>query len=139
MFVRLTVFLRAQDYDKVTDPSLLRFLVDLRGADATQKQLRDDLITLLIAGHETTGSMLTWATWLLAQHPEAQKKMQKEIDDVLQGRPPSFDDMKKLEQVEWLHSPNSFSPLPSTSTVPESAPSLIPGGMPPSFHVSDAA
>jgi carotene epsilon-monooxygenase len=41
-------------------------------AEASAKQLRDDLITLLIAGHETTGSMLTWATWLLAQHPEAQ-------------------------------------------------------------------
>ncbi len=49
-----------------------RFLVDVRGGDATQKQLRDDLITLLIAGYETTGSMLTWATWLLAQYPEAQ-------------------------------------------------------------------
>ncbi len=52
--------------------STCRFLVDVRGGDATQKQLRDDLITLLIAGHETTGSMLTWATWLLAQYPEAQ-------------------------------------------------------------------
>ena len=48
------------------DPSLLRFLVDVRGAEASAKQLRDDLITLLIAGHETTGSMLTWATWLLS-------------------------------------------------------------------------
>ena len=41
--------------------------MDVRGAEASAKQLRDDLITLLIAGHETTGSMLTWATWLLAQ------------------------------------------------------------------------
>ncbi len=45
-------------------------------AEASAKQLRDDLITLLIAGHETTGSMLTWATWLLAQHPEAQVCLQ---------------------------------------------------------------
>lgn len=43
--------------------------------------------------------MLTWATWLLAQHPEAQAKMQKEIDTILQGRDPTFEDMKKLEQV----------------------------------------
>jgi len=91
-----------KDYDNVNDPSLLRFLVDMRGADATQKQLRDDLITLLIAGHETTGSMLTWATWLLAQHPEAQAKMQREIDEVLQGRDPSFEDMKKLEAVRMV-------------------------------------
>ncbi|EKX39181.1 cytochrome P450 [Guillardia theta CCMP2712] len=91
-----------KDYDNVNDPSLLRFLVDLRGADATQKQLRDDLITLLIAGHETTGSMLTWATWLLSQHPEAQAKMQKEIDDVLGGRSPTYEDMPRLEQVRLV-------------------------------------
>mmetsp|Transcript_37047 Transcript_37047/g.74984 ORF Transcript_37047/g.74984 Transcript_37047/m.74984 type:complete len:312 (-) Transcript_37047:180-1115(-) len=94
--------LLAKDYDKVNDPSLLRFLVDVRGGDATQKQLRDDLITLLIAGHETTGSMLTWATWLLAQYPEAQAKMQREIDEVLQGRDPTYDDMPRLEQVRWV-------------------------------------
>jgi hypothetical protein len=88
-----------KDYSKIKDPSLLRFLVDVRGADATQKQLRDDLITLLIAGHETTGSMLTWATWLLSQYPEAQAKMQEEIDRVLGDRIPTYDDMQALEQV----------------------------------------
>jgi len=92
----------AKDYANVKDPSLLRFLVDVRGGDATQKQLRDDLITLLIAGHETTGSMLTWATWLLSQYPEAQAKMQEEIDRVLQGRAPTYDDMSSLEQVRFV-------------------------------------
>ncbi len=41
------------------DPSLLRFLVDMRGEDAEDKQLRDDLMTMLIAGHETTAAVLT--------------------------------------------------------------------------------
>ena len=91
-----------KDYDNVMDPSLLRFLVDVRGAEASAKQLRDDLITLLIAGHETTGSMLTWATWLLAQHPEAQAKMQKEIDQVLGDRIPTYEDMRKLEQCRLV-------------------------------------
>jgi len=91
-----------KDYDNVNDPSLLRFLVDCRGADATAKQLRDDLITLLIAGHETTGSMLTWATWLLAQHPEAQAKLQREIDAVLGDRLPTFEDVRALEQVRLV-------------------------------------
>ncbi len=45
---------------QVKDPSLLRFMVDLRGADPTDKQLRDDLMTMLIAGHETTAAVLTW-------------------------------------------------------------------------------
>jgi cytochrome P450 family 97 subfamily B polypeptide 3 len=42
--------LQARDYTQVTDPSLLRFLVDVRGADPDDKQLRDDLMTMLIAG-----------------------------------------------------------------------------------------
>jgi cytochrome P450 family 97 subfamily B polypeptide 3 len=44
----------------VRDPSLLRFLVDIRDADPSDKQLRDDLMTMLIAGHETTAAVLTW-------------------------------------------------------------------------------
>lgn len=45
---------------QVRDPSLLRFLVDIRDADPSDKQLRDDLMTMLIAGHETTAAVLTW-------------------------------------------------------------------------------
>ena len=52
--------LQNRDYSKVNDPSLLRFLVDIRGADVTDLQLRDDLMTMLIAGHETTAAVLTW-------------------------------------------------------------------------------
>ena len=49
--------MQARDYSSAKDPSLLRFLVDLRGEDATAKQLRDDLMTMLIAGHETTAQV----------------------------------------------------------------------------------
>jgi hypothetical protein len=55
---------------QVKDPSLLRFLVDLRGEDATGKQLRDDLMTFLIAGHETTAAVLTWCIFCLMQNPK---------------------------------------------------------------------
>ena len=51
----------------MTDPSLLRFLVDARGEDVSNKQLRDDLMTMLIAGHETTAAVLTWTTFCLMQ------------------------------------------------------------------------
>ena len=53
--------LEKRNYENVEDPSLLRFLVDMRGADIDNKQLRDDLMTMLIAGHETTAAVLTWA------------------------------------------------------------------------------
>ena len=62
---------------KVGDASLLRFLVDLRGEDSSNKQLRDDLMTMLIAGHETTAAVLTWALFEVAQNPELCKKLQQ--------------------------------------------------------------
>lgn len=58
------------------DASLLRFLVDLRGEDSTTKQLRDDLMTMLIAGHETTAAVLTWALYELTQNPTLLGKVQ---------------------------------------------------------------
>jgi cytochrome P450 len=59
----------------MANPSLLRFLVDMRGEDTTTTQLRDDLITMLIAGHETTASALTWALFELVQRPELLKEV----------------------------------------------------------------
>ncbi len=68
---------------QVKDPSLLRFMVDLRGADLSDKQLRDDLMTMLIAGHETTAAVLTWALFLLMQDEEVQEKAVAEVQAVL--------------------------------------------------------
>lgn len=64
-------------HTQVGDASLLRFLVDLRGEDSSNKQLRDDLMTMLIAGHETTAAVLTWALFEVAQNPELCKKLQQ--------------------------------------------------------------
>ena len=65
---------------QVQDPSLLRFLVDLRDADLSDRQLRDDLMTMLIAGHETTAAVLTWALHCLVQHPQELAAIRAEID-----------------------------------------------------------
>ena len=62
---------------------MLRFMVDLRGADLSDKQLRDDLMTMLIAGHETTAAVLTWALFCLLQNPEAEQKVLTELQDAL--------------------------------------------------------
>ncbi|KAI8526712.1 hypothetical protein RHMOL_Rhmol12G0016900 [Rhododendron molle] len=94
--------LQQRDYSNLKDASLLRFLVDMRGADVDDCQLRDDLMTMLIAGHETTAAVLTWAVFLLAQNPSKMKKAQAEIDTVLgQGRP-TFDSLKKLEFIRLI-------------------------------------
>ncbi|KAL6137122.1 hypothetical protein ACLB2K_062417 [Fragaria x ananassa] len=72
--------LQQRDYANLKDASLLHFLVDMRGSDVDDRQLRDDLMTMLIAGHETTAAVLTWAIFFLAQNPSKMKKAQTEID-----------------------------------------------------------
>lgn len=94
--------LQARDYDNVKDPSMLRFLIDLRGEEVDNKQMRDDLITLLIAGHETTAAVLTWATYALIHHPEQLKKVQAEIDEKVGDRVPTIEDIKGMRQVQNL-------------------------------------
>jgi cytochrome P450 len=74
--------LESRDYSTMENASLLRFLVDMRGEDTTSKQLRDDLMTMLIAGHETTAAVLTWAMFELSQQPDLYAKVRKEIDEV---------------------------------------------------------
>ena len=88
--------LESRDYANVKDPSLLRFLVDMRGADIDNKQLRDDLMTMLIAGHETTAAVLTWALFELKRNPEEMKKVRDEIDEVIGDRMPNYEDIKKV-------------------------------------------
>jgi len=94
--------LENRDYSKMDNPSLLRFLVDMRGEDTSSKQLRDDLMTMLIAGHETTAAVLTWALFELSQQPELMEKISKEIDEVLGGRAPTFDDIPKLQMIRLV-------------------------------------
>ncbi|KAL0380938.1 UNVERIFIED_CONTAM: cytochrome [Sesamum angustifolium] len=94
--------LQQRDYLNIKDASLLRFLVDMRGVDADDRQLRDDLMTMLIAGHETTAAVLTWAIFLLAQHPAKMKKAQAEIDVVLGKERTTFEAIKKLEYLRLI-------------------------------------
>lgn len=55
-----------EEYVNEEDPSILRFLL-AAGDEVSSKQLRDDLMTMLIAGHETSAAVLTWTTYLLSQ------------------------------------------------------------------------
>ena len=70
------------EYVNAKDPCLLRFLLASR-VEVTAAQLRDDLLSMLVAGHETTASVLTWTLKLLVDHPEALRKAQHEADTVL--------------------------------------------------------
>ena len=94
--------LQQRDYSSLKDASLLRFLVDMRGADVDDRQLRDDLMTMLIAGHETTAAVLTWSIFLLAQNPTKMRKAQAEIDSVLIDGVITAEKLKKLEYIRLI-------------------------------------
>ena len=63
-----------EDYINEADPSVLRFLIASRD-EVSSRQLRDDLLSMLVAGHETTGSVLTWTLYLLEQNPSTMAKV----------------------------------------------------------------
>ncbi|KAI9122036.1 hypothetical protein K1719_006725 [Acacia pycnantha] len=86
----------SDEYVNDTDPSILRFLLASR-EEVSSLQLRDDLLSLLVAGHETTGSVLTWTLYLLSKDSSSLAKAQEEVDRVLQGRRPAYEDIKDLK------------------------------------------
>src|SRR5216684_3845566 len=82
---------------------LLTLLLTARDDDGnsmSDQQLRDEVITLLLAGHETTALNLSWSWYLLAQHPEVEEKLHAELDAVLGGRPPCAADLPKLQYTD---------------------------------------
>ncbi|GIL60700.1 hypothetical protein Vafri_15234, partial [Volvox africanus] len=88
-----------QDYMNESDPSVLRFLIAAR-EETDSTQLRDDLLSMLVAGHETTGSALTWTLYLLVQNPDKMAKAMAEVDAVLGPRlAPTLADYSQLRYV----------------------------------------
>jgi len=67
------------------------------GTGMPDEQIRDEMVTLFIAGHETTANVLTWTWGLLAQHPEVMERLCDEVDTTLNGRIPTAEDMPNLE------------------------------------------
>jgi cytochrome P450 len=94
--------LEKRNYAEVKDPSLLRFMVDMRGANMDNKQLRDDLMTMLIAGHETTAAVLTWALFELMRNPDCMAKAREEVDRVIGDREPTMEDIKQMKYIRLV-------------------------------------
>ena len=79
---------------------LLGMLMEARDEDSgeamTDQQLRDEVVTIFVAGHETTAVLLTWLTYLLSQHPEIEGRLALEESQALNGRLPTFNDLTGL-------------------------------------------
>lgn len=72
------------------------------GTGMSDEQLRDEAMTLFLAGHETTSNALSWTWMLLAQHPNVEARLHAELDDVLAGRAPTADDVPRLRYTEMV-------------------------------------
>ena len=88
--------------------SMLMRARDDEGRPMSGKQLRDEAVTLFLAGHETTALALSWAWWLLAQSPDAEARLHAELDDVLGSGPGAG------RRTRWR-------PCPATCTCPSGA------------------
>jgi cytochrome P450 len=72
------------------------------GESMSDKQIRDETMTLFLAGHETTAIALSWALYLLSKNPAVLRKLEREVDDALGTRTPGFDDLKHLEYTRMV-------------------------------------
>ncbi|MGH8723040.1 MAG: cytochrome P450, partial [Burkholderiales bacterium] len=77
-------------------------LLDALLQELDGRALRDDVITFLLAGHETTANALVWTFWLLGQHPEVAARLRSEIDAALGRQPPTLDDLPRLAYVRMV-------------------------------------
>jgi len=88
----LSMLLMARDFEE-TDAST--------GSRMTNSQVRDEAMTLFLAGHETTANALTWTWYLLSQNPAVEEKLHKEIEEVI-GHEAAFDSVPKLTYTEMV-------------------------------------
>lgn len=95
--------------------SMLLTATDEDGEEMSGKLLRDELMTFLFAGHETTATALTFTWFLLAQHPEVERRLVDELDDVLAADHATFEDLPELEYTEQVlrEAMRLYPPVPS--------------------------
>lgn len=90
----------------VVTNDLLSKLMEIRdeadGSCMSDKQIRDEVATLILAGHETTTNALSWTWMLLSQHLEVQAKLRTELQVVLDGRSPTVEDIPRLQYTEMV-------------------------------------
>jgi cytochrome P450 len=72
------------------------------GTGMSDLQLRDEALTIFLAGHETTANALTWTWYLLSQNPKVEARLHAEVDSALGGRLPSFDDLQRLQYTRMV-------------------------------------
>jgi cytochrome P450 len=93
---------RASSHDQGDLLSMLLRARDNDGSGMDDQQLRDEALTLFLAGHETTAVVLSWTWWLLAQHPEVEAGLHAELSSILGGRNPTLEDLPNLRYTDRI-------------------------------------
>jgi cytochrome P450 len=87
---------RAAGGDRGDVLSIILAARDDDGTGFTDRHVRDEIMTLMLAGHETTANLLAWVWYVLATEPAARARLDAELAEVLGGRPPTYDDLPRL-------------------------------------------
>lgn len=105
-------------------PDLLDRLLTARdeqtGTQMAPRQVRDEVMTIFFAGHETSAQTLTWLWYLLAQHPEAEARLHAELAELLDGRAPGVADLPRLSYLRRVVS-EGMRLFPAVWTFPRQA------------------
>ncbi|MCG5217684.1 cytochrome P450 [Streptosporangium sp. KLBMP 9127] len=82
--------------------ALMNAVDEETGTGMTPLQLHREVLNIIIGGYETTSNSVAWLVYLIGQHPEVQARLHAEVDDVLGGRVPAFDDLPKLKYTRMI-------------------------------------
>ena len=115
-------YLAAQQLTDFADSGLVSMLVRSsreQGAECDHRSLRDQILTLFFAGHETSATSLSWLHYLLSQHPNVRAKVRAEVDRVIGKRLPTMADLDELHYTEQVvnETLRLYSPIHSISRV----------------------
>ena len=99
---RLIAERRADGRDAGDVLSMLLQSQDEEGSAMTDEQVRDQAMTLIAAGHETTSNALSWTFYLLDRNPVQREKLLAELQSALAGRPPALEDLPGLPYLDWV-------------------------------------
>ncbi len=100
-----TIYRIIEEHKRDDSGDLVSMLLDAHdedGAHMSDLQVRDEALTIFLAGHETTANALTYTWFLLAQHPEVEAKLHAEVDEVLGEREATFADVEKLIYTQMV-------------------------------------
>ena len=114
-------FIEVRRQTNAAHDDLLDMLLQARDEETGQGmhdiELRDEVLTIFAAGHETTANALTWTFYLLSQHPEILERLQAEVDSVLNGRSPTMADLPNLPYTKQVFD-ESLRHYPPVTAIP---------------------